>query len=126
MATIRRVPSLDHNFQLVITRVYAEGEQELLEDEEESELIPLLCRSLQLTPFQLMRSACSLSAKSSSSVLLLLKTAPASYGAIWRETSTNFTTLWHPGRTSRPGHSLKRACIGQCTSASTRRMQTIP
>jgi hypothetical protein len=36
MATIRRVPSVDHNFQLVITRVYEEGDQELLEDEEES------------------------------------------------------------------------------------------
>jgi hypothetical protein len=36
MATIRRVPSVDHNFQLVVTRVYEEGDQELLEDEEES------------------------------------------------------------------------------------------
>lgn len=36
MATIRRVPALDHNFQLVITRVYEEGDQELLEDEDES------------------------------------------------------------------------------------------
>jgi hypothetical protein len=36
MATIRRVPSIEHNFQLVITRVYEEGDQELLEDEEES------------------------------------------------------------------------------------------
>ena len=36
MATIRRVPSLDHNFQLVITRVYEDGDQELLEDEDES------------------------------------------------------------------------------------------
>lgn len=36
MATIRRVPSLDHNFQLVITRVLEEGDQELLEDEDES------------------------------------------------------------------------------------------
>ena len=36
MATIRRVPSMDHNFQLVVTRVYEEGNQELLEDEEES------------------------------------------------------------------------------------------
>ncbi|EEB90830.1 hypothetical protein MPER_10915, partial [Moniliophthora perniciosa FA553] len=35
MATIRRVPHLEHNFQLVITRVYEEGDQELLEDEEE-------------------------------------------------------------------------------------------
>ena len=37
MATIRRVPHLDHNFQLVVTRVYEEGDQELLEDEDESE-----------------------------------------------------------------------------------------
>ena len=37
MATIRRVPSLEHTFQLVITRVYEDGDQELLEDEEESE-----------------------------------------------------------------------------------------
>jgi hypothetical protein len=36
MATIRRVPSLEHNFQLVITRVYEDGDQELLEDEDES------------------------------------------------------------------------------------------
>jgi len=37
MATIRRVPSMEHNFQLVITRVYEDGDQELLEDEDESE-----------------------------------------------------------------------------------------
>jgi len=37
MVTIRRVPSLEHNFQLVVTRVYDEGDQELLEDEDESE-----------------------------------------------------------------------------------------
>ncbi|KAI6034279.1 VID27 cytoplasmic protein-domain-containing protein [Pisolithus microcarpus] len=36
IATIRRVPSIDHNFQLVITRVYEEGDQELLEDEDET------------------------------------------------------------------------------------------
>ena len=36
MATIRRVPSIDHNFQLVVTRVYEDGDQELLEDEDES------------------------------------------------------------------------------------------
>lgn len=34
MATIRRVPSMEHNFQLVITRAYDEGE--ILEDEDES------------------------------------------------------------------------------------------
>lgn len=37
MATIRRVPSLEHHFQLVITRVYEEGDQELLEDEDETD-----------------------------------------------------------------------------------------
>ncbi|KZT12472.1 VID27 cytoplasmic protein [Laetiporus sulphureus 93-53] len=37
MATIRRVPSLEHNFQLVITRVFEEGDQELLEDEDETD-----------------------------------------------------------------------------------------
>ena len=37
MATIRRIPSVDHNFQLVVTRVYEDGDQELLEDEDESE-----------------------------------------------------------------------------------------
>ncbi|KAG6902236.1 hypothetical protein C0995_002868 [Termitomyces sp. Mi166 len=37
MATIRRVPNLEHNFQLVITRVYEEGDQELLEDEDETD-----------------------------------------------------------------------------------------
>ena len=36
MAAIRRVPSIDHNFQLVITRVYEEGDEELFEGEEES------------------------------------------------------------------------------------------
>ncbi|PFH52779.1 hypothetical protein AMATHDRAFT_73906 [Amanita thiersii Skay4041] len=37
MATIRRVPSVEHNFQLVITRVFEEGDQELLEDEDETD-----------------------------------------------------------------------------------------
>ncbi|KXN89646.1 Vacuolar import and degradation protein 27, partial [Leucoagaricus sp. SymC.cos] len=37
MATVRRVPSLEHNFQLVVTKVYEEGDQELLEDEEETD-----------------------------------------------------------------------------------------
>ncbi|KAI0284219.1 VID27 cytoplasmic protein [Russula aff. rugulosa BPL654] len=37
MATIRRIPSVEHNFQLVITRVYEDGDQELLEDEEETD-----------------------------------------------------------------------------------------
>ena len=36
MATIRRIASVEHNFQLVVTRVYEDGDQELLEDEDES------------------------------------------------------------------------------------------
>lgn len=36
MAAVRRVPTMEHHFQLVITRVYEDGDQELLEDEEES------------------------------------------------------------------------------------------
>lgn len=37
MITIRRVPTVEHNFQLVVTRVYEEGDEDLLEDEDESE-----------------------------------------------------------------------------------------
>ncbi|RDX55595.1 VID27 cytoplasmic protein [Lentinus brumalis] len=49
MATIRRVPSVEHNFQLVITRVYEDGDQELLEDEEETdeERSFLICEEMQ-------------------------------------------------------------------------------
>ncbi|KAI0832397.1 VID27 cytoplasmic protein [Trametes gibbosa] len=49
MATIRRVPSIEHTFQLVITRVYEEGDQELLEDEEETdeERVFLVCEELE-------------------------------------------------------------------------------
>jgi len=36
MATIRRLPSVEHNFQLVITKVYEDGDQDFLEDEDES------------------------------------------------------------------------------------------
>ncbi|PPQ94030.1 hypothetical protein CVT25_009878 [Psilocybe cyanescens] len=37
MATIRRLPSVEHNFQLVITKVYEDGDQDLLEDEDETD-----------------------------------------------------------------------------------------
>ena len=37
MATIRRVLAHEHQFQLVITRVFEEGEEQLLEEEEECE-----------------------------------------------------------------------------------------
>lgn len=37
MATVRRVPTMEHHFQLVVTRVYEDGDEELLGDEDESE-----------------------------------------------------------------------------------------
>ncbi|KAF7301722.1 hypothetical protein MIND_00737800 [Mycena indigotica] len=37
MAAIRRVSSVEHHFQLVVTRVYEDGDQELLEDEDETD-----------------------------------------------------------------------------------------
>jgi hypothetical protein len=37
MVTIRRVPNVEHNFQLVVTKVYEEGDEELLEDEDETD-----------------------------------------------------------------------------------------
>ncbi|KAF8138516.1 VID27 cytoplasmic protein-domain-containing protein [Boletus edulis] len=52
IATIRRVPSIEHNFQLVITRVYEEGDQELLEDEDETdeEKVFLISEELEFRP----------------------------------------------------------------------------
>ncbi|KAG9317508.1 VID27 cytoplasmic protein-domain-containing protein [Chiua virens] len=52
IASIRRVPSLEHNFQLVITRVYEEGDQELLEDEDETdeEKVFLISEELEFRP----------------------------------------------------------------------------
>ncbi|KIJ70025.1 hypothetical protein HYDPIDRAFT_104706 [Hydnomerulius pinastri MD-312] len=54
IATIRRVPSLEHNFQLVITRVYEDGDQELLEDEDETdeEKVFLISEELEFRPGQ--------------------------------------------------------------------------
>lgn len=36
MATVRKVSSVEYNFQLVITRVFEEGEEDILEEEDES------------------------------------------------------------------------------------------
>ena len=36
MATVRKAPGVEHNFQLVITRVFEEGEEDILEEEDES------------------------------------------------------------------------------------------
>jgi len=37
MATVRRLPAVEHNFELVITKVLEDGDQDLLGDEDESE-----------------------------------------------------------------------------------------
>ena len=42
MVAVRRVPALEHNFNIVVTRVFEDGDQELLEDEEESKHLNLL------------------------------------------------------------------------------------
>lgn len=36
MATIRRASSAEHQFQLVIIRIFEEGEEDILEEDEES------------------------------------------------------------------------------------------
>lgn len=52
MATIRRVSTVEHHFQLVITRVYEDGDQELLEDEDETdeEKTFLIAEELEFRP----------------------------------------------------------------------------
>ncbi|KAL5508413.1 VID27 [Sanghuangporus vaninii] len=48
MATVRKAPSVEHNFQLVITRVFEEGEEDILEDEDENdELVFLISTELE-------------------------------------------------------------------------------
>ncbi|KAJ7638872.1 VID27 cytoplasmic protein-domain-containing protein [Roridomyces roridus] len=52
IATIRRVSTVEHHFQLVITRVYEDGDQELLEDEDETdeEKTFLIAEELEFRP----------------------------------------------------------------------------
>ncbi|KAJ7368363.1 VID27 cytoplasmic protein-domain-containing protein [Mycena albidolilacea] len=52
IATIRRVSAVEHHFQLVITRVYEDGDQELLEDEDETdeEKTFLIAEDLEFRP----------------------------------------------------------------------------
>lgn len=60
MATIRRIPAVENHFQLVITRVYEEGDQELLEDEDESVFYLYFIHNFasDLETGKPMRSAC--------------------------------------------------------------------
>ena len=44
---------MDHAFQLVITRVFEDGDQELLEDEDESEFPHLVVSRRPLVPVSL-------------------------------------------------------------------------
>ncbi|EJD00993.1 VID27-domain-containing protein [Fomitiporia mediterranea MF3/22] len=48
MATVRKAPSVEHNFQLVITRVFEEGEEDILEEEDENDdLVFLISTELE-------------------------------------------------------------------------------
>jgi len=62
MATIRRVPTIEHHFQLVITRVYEDGDQEFLEDEEETdeERVFLISEELEFRTGEAEGSPCFL------------------------------------------------------------------
>lgn len=120
MATIRRVPSVEHNFQLVITQVY-EGE-ELLEDEDESVSPAYRCPSFNPTDRsnQPTRSAFFLSERSWNLGPVRPKANPLSCGAIWKAEWTSSTSLWQLGRTNQPRRSSRRACTGRCTKENTR------
>jgi hypothetical protein len=114
MATVRRHPSVEHQFSLVITRVYEEGDQELLEDEDESEWHPPSYRVYSDHGVQPMKKGHSSSDKSFNSGPANTKDSPALSGAIFMATSMNFTNLWLPTPMSRPRLSLKSACIEPC------------
>ena len=123
MATIRRVPTIEHNFQLVITRVYEDGDQEFLEDEEESEPLFFLSFSVNLTHYfisQLMQSGSFLFLKNSSFEQERQRVVPASYGAICMAASMNFGNILHPRRMHPHVLSSRHACTGPCTSVNTR------
>ena len=123
MATIRRVPSVEHNFQLVITRVYEEGDQELLEDEEEStSFVDCDCRVLTFD--QPTKNAYSSLVKSSSFIQVRQRENPHLFGAIYKAMLTNSMNSLHLGQTHLQRLSSRRACTVPCMSASTRRAQT--
>lgn len=128
MITIRRVPSLEHNFQLVVTKVYDEGDQELLEDEDESEIQPYPpFPSIQrILSYQPTRSARSSLVKSSSFGQVLLMMNLHSFGATSMAMSTSFSSSLPPARMSRLELSSKRACTVQCTKGNTGKVQTRP
>ena len=125
MATIRRVPSIEHNFQLVITRVYEDGDQELLEDEEESEFFccpSILCPSHFHKP---TKNAYSSSVRNLSSVQTRVMGNRLSSGAIFKATLMNSMNLLHLGRTRPQRLSSRHACTAPCMSASTSQVRTI-
>jgi hypothetical protein len=125
MATIRRIPSIEHNFQLVITRVYEDGDQELLEDEEESAFFcyPFISRpSLFHKP---TKNAYSSLVRNSSSVQARVMANRPFSGATFKATLMNSMNLLPPGRTRLQRFSLRHACTAPCMSASTSQVQTI-
>jgi hypothetical protein len=125
MATIRRIPSIEHNFQLVITRVYEDGDQELLEDEEESAFF--CCSSISRPSLfhKPTKNAYSSLARNSSFVQARVMANRPFSGAIFKATLMNSMNLLPPGRTRPQRLSSRHACTAPCMSASISQMRTI-
>lgn len=123
MATIRRFPSMEHNFQLVITRVYEDGDQEFLEDEEESEsnLAYLFILSTYNSIFQPMKSESFSFPRNSSFGQARRRVVPLSYGAIYMAASMSSGSMLHLVLTNLRALSLRHACTVPCMSANIRR-----
>jgi hypothetical protein len=125
MATIRRIPSIEHNFQLVITRVYEDGDQELLEDEEESAFFCCLSISRPSLFHKPTKNAYSSSVRNSSSVQARVMASRPFSGAIFKAMLMNSMNLLPPGRTRPQRLFLRRACTAPCMNASISQVRTI-
>ena len=125
MATIRRIPSIEHNFQLVITRVYEDGDQELLEDEEESAFFCCLSISRPSLFHKPTKNAYSSLVRNLSFVQARVMANQPFSGAIFKATLMNSMNLLPPGRTRPQRLSSRHACTAPCMSASISQLRTI-
>ena len=125
MATIRRIPSIEHNFQLVITRVYEDGDQELLEDEEES--ASFCCSSISRPSLfhKPTKNAYSLLVRNSSFVQARVMANLPFSGAIFKAMLMNSMNLLPLGRTHPQRLSSRHACTAPCMNASINQVRTM-
>lgn len=128
MITIRRVPSLEHNFQLVVTKVYDEGDQELLEDEDESEPFTSILNLPTQTEFikQPTRKDHSSSVKNSSSEQTQPMANPLSFGVISTATLMSSSSLSPPERMPLLKPSSRLACTALCMKGNTGEVRSKP